>query len=99
MLVLDDFGSKCYKKNTESNGLLTFVNELIDARYRRGKPVIITTNLPKELFKKSAYATVDEQRLFSRIIEITGTPIEVVSRDFRRTKAKAKADYLRALIS
>ena len=98
LLVLDDFGSKSYKKNAESNGYLSFVYDLIDTRYKLEKPVIITTNLPKELFKNNEYSGFDEQRIFSRIIEMTGTPIEVVSADMRKNKAKKKEDYLRTLV-
>ena len=98
LLVLDDFGSKCYKKNAEANGFLSFVNDLIDTRYKMGKQLVITTNLPKDLFNCGSFANIDEERIFSRIIEMTGAPIEVVSADYRQEKAQAKADFLRGLV-
>ena len=99
LLVLDDFGSKCYKKNAEANGFLSFVNDLIDTRYKKGKQLVITTNLNKDLFNRGSFSSVDEERIFSRIIEMTGAPIEVVSADFRQEKAQAKANFLRGLVS
>jgi DNA replication protein DnaC len=80
LLVIDDLG---IERNTE------YVNELvyniIDARYRSGKPMIITTNL-----KYSDLHNTDDTskaRIYSRIIEMC-LPVLVSGEDRRKTKAQ-----------
>ena len=78
LLVIDDLG---IERNTE------YVNELvyniIDARYRSGKPMIITTNLKYS----DLYHTEDtsKARIYSRIIEMC-LPILVSGEDRRKNK-------------
>ena len=78
LLVIDDLG---IERNTE------YVNELvyniIDARYRSGKPMIITTNLKYT----DLYHTEDtnKARIYSRIIEMC-LPVLVSGEDRRKNK-------------
>lgn len=78
LLVIDDLG---IERNTE------YVNELvyniIDARYRSGKPMIITTNLKYS----DLYHTEDtsKSRIYSRIIEMC-LPVLVSGEDRRKNK-------------
>lgn len=78
LLVIDDIG---IERNTE------YVNELvyniIDARYRSGKPMIITTNLKYS----DLYHTEDtsKARIYSRIIEMC-LPVLVSGEDRRKNK-------------
>jgi DNA replication protein DnaC len=78
LLVIDDLG---IERNTE------YVNELvyniIDARYRSGKPMIITTNLKYS----DLYHTEDtsKARIYSRIIEMC-LPVLVSGEDRRKNK-------------
>lgn len=80
LLVIDDLG---IERNTE------YVNELvyniIDARYRSGKPMIITTNLKYS----DLYHTEDtsKARIYSRIIEMC-LPVLVSGEDRRKNKMK-----------
>lgn len=80
LLVIDDLG---IERNTE------YVNELvyniIDARYRSGKPMIITTNLKYS----DLYHTEDtsKARIYSRIIEMC-LPVLVSGEDRRKNKAQ-----------
>ena len=97
LVVLDDFGSKCIKKNDDSNGWLSFVFDLIDLRYMQEKPMVLTTNLSKELLSSESFNSVDKQRVFSRIREMTGVPIEVKSNDFRKSNAIDKVKLLKKL--
>ena len=97
LIVFDDFGSKCFKKNDDSNGWLSFVFDLIDLRYVQEKPMVFTTNLSKEIFTNENYNSIDKQRVFSRLREMTGVPIEVKSKDYRKNNAVSKVDLLRNL--
>lgn len=78
LLVIDDLG---IERNTE------YVNELvyniIDARYRNGNPMIITTNMKYS----DLYHTEDtsKARIYSRIIEMC-LPVLVSGEDRRKNK-------------
>ena len=96
LLVLDDFGTKCFNKG-KANGYLTYINDLIDTRYKTGKPIVITTNLSKDMFLNN-HNTIEEQRIFSRLREMAGRPIEIKTPDLRLSRADAKADYLKSLL-
>ena len=96
LLVLDDFGTKCFNKG-RANGFLTYINDLIDMRYKNGKPIVITTNLSKDMFLK-AHTTIEEQRIFSRLQEMAGRPIEIKTSDLRISRADAKTAYLKSLL-
>lgn len=78
LLVIDDLG---IERNTE------YVNELvyniIDARYRSGKPMIITTNLKySDLYHAE---DTSKARIYSRIIEMC-LPVLVSGEDRRKSK-------------
>lgn len=61
LLVLDDMGTM---RDSEYNNERLF--ELIDARYRSGKPMIVTTNLSADDFDS---ATLSARRIYDRIAE------------------------------
>lgn len=76
LLVIDDLAAE---RDTEYMGETVF--NIIDARYRCGKPLIVTTNLtadelmnPKDLRKK---------RIYSRVLEMC-FPVAVSAKDRRR---------------
>lgn len=83
LLIIDDLAAE---RNTE------FVNEVvfsvIDARYRTGLPLIITTNIDHETMMNET--DIARRRIYSRIIERCH-PIKVSGAD-RRAKA-AVADF------
>lgn len=73
LLVLDDLGTV---KSSERNNELLY--ELIDTRYRSGKPLIITTNLSTdELNTKD----ISRQRIYDRIREMCSCEISPVIMD------------------
>ena len=80
LLVIDDFG---IERNTE------YVNEIvynvIDARYRSGKPLIITTNLKYSDLNNAEETS--KARIYSRIIEMC-LPVSVIGKDRRKNKAQ-----------
>lgn len=83
LLVIDDLASE---RDTEYMGEI--VQNIIDARYRSGKPLIVTTNLTAEELKHPA--EIRKQRIYSRLFEMC-IPVEVKGKD--RRKEKLKEDY------
>lgn len=83
LLVIDDLASE---RDTEYMGEI--VQNVIDARYRAGLPLIITTNLTAEELKQPA--DIRKQRVYSRLFEMC-IPFEVNGKD--RRKEKLKEDY------
>ena len=86
LLVLDDLSAE---RKTEY--MQEIVYNVIDARYRAGLPLIVTTNLTADELKHPADVT--NQRTFSRLLEMT-IPIEVKGTDRRRERLKeAHTEY------
>lgn len=90
LLVLDDVGVE-RKTGYTSEKLF----EIIDARYRAGKPLIVTTNV--SLHDIQNPATLEYKRVFDRILELC-QPVPVRGRSRRGEIAKNKSDYARALL-
>lgn len=86
LLVIDDLASE---RDTEYMGEI--VQNIIDARYRSGKPLIITTNLTGNELKNPA--EMRKQRIYSRLYEMC-IPIEVVGDDRRKNNLKKDYDEL-----
>lgn len=86
LLVLDDFGTT---NNSERNMELLF--EIIDARARSGKPLIITTNLaPAEL---KSPANLSLARIYDRVIALCScerSPVVLNGGSIRATVAREK---------
>lgn len=82
LLVIDDLAAE---RDTEY--MNETVQNIIDSRYRSGKPLIVTTNLTESELKN----TVDtkKQRTYSRLREMC-IPIKVTSGDRRQQKGKDK---------
>lgn len=90
LLVIDDLASE---RDTEY--MNEIVTNIIDARYRSGKPLIVTTNLtaqelnnPKDIRKK---------RVYSRLMEMC-VPIEVTGIDRRRRSASKERNEIEELL-
>lgn len=83
LIVIDDLASE---RDTEYMGEI--VQNIIDSRYRSGKPLIITTNLTGQELKNPT--EIRKQRIYSRLLEMC-VPVEVTGKD--RRKEKLKADY------
>lgn len=80
LLILDDLGAE---RDTEY--MAEMVYNIIDARYRAGFPMIITTNLTSEKLKQPN--NISEQRIYSRLFERCH-PIQVEGADRRRKSMK-----------
>lgn len=83
LIVIDDLASE---RDTEFMGEI--VQNIIDARYRSGKPLIVTTNLTSDDLKHPT--EIRKQRIYSRLFEMC-VPVEVKGKD--RRKEKLKQDY------
>lgn len=83
LLVIDDLAAE---RDTE------YMNEsiynIIDARYRAGKPIIVTTNLTLDELMNPEDSR--KERVYSRILEMC-IPVEVKNNDHR--KKKLQSDY------
>ena len=80
LLLIEDLGAE---RCTEY--MLGHVYNVIDGRYRSGKPMVITTNIPlKDIYQPSASSPW--QRIFDRITERC-YPIEFTGASRRRSKA------------
>jgi len=80
LLVIDDLGAE---RETEYMGEM--VHNIIDSRYRSGKPMIITTNLTaKEMTNANE---TRRQRIYSRLFEMC-VPVEVIGEDRRKAKLR-----------
>lgn len=82
LLILDDFGME---RQTEY--ALEQVFNVIDARYRSGKPLIITTNL--SLTELNAPKSLEHKRIYDRILEMC-QPVNFGSKGRRANLAQDK---------
>ena len=91
LLILDDFGME---RGTEYG--LEQVYNVIDSRYRSGKPLIVTTNLTLEELRNpedTAHA-----RIYDRLTEMC-SPVCITGENFRKAKAQAKMEHLKMLLN
>jgi len=90
LLVIDDLGIE-----RETSFMREQVYNIIDTRYRSGKPFIITTNLSiQELMNDS---DIDKRRIYDRILEMC-LPIEVKGKSRRAKKAGENFQDMRDLL-
>ena len=91
LLILDDFGME---RGTEYG--LEQVYNVIDSRYRSGKPLIVTTNLTLEDLQKpedTAHA-----RIYDRLLEMC-SPVRFAGGSFRKVTAQEKMERLKGLMN
>lgn len=90
LLILDDLATE---RKTEYMQEIVFA--VIDARYRAGLPLIVTTNLTSEELKHPS--DISYQRTFSRLLEMT-VPVEVKGKDKRLEKLRADIQPMKDLL-
>ena len=91
LLILDDFGMD---RGTEYG--LAQVYNVIDSRYRSGKPLIVTTNLTLEDLQHpqdTAHA-----RIYDRLLEMCA-PVRFTGENFRKATAQEKMERLKKLMN
>lgn len=90
LLILDDLAAE---RKTEYMSEIVF--NVIDARYRAGLPMIITTNLTSEELKHPS--DISYQRTFSRLLEMC-LPVKVEGKDKRLEKLKADIQPMKDML-
>lgn len=90
LLVIDDLAAE-----RDTSFMHEMIFNIIDARYRSGKPLILTTNLSKEEMMNQP--NTDKQRIYSRIVEMC-FPVEVKNMDRRKRKSREDSTDLRNLL-
>ena len=90
LLVIDDFGME---RGTEY--ALEQVYNVIDSRYRSGKPLIVTTNLSLDELQHPQ--DTPHARIYDRLLEICA-PILFTGTNFRRQTAQNKLDKLKTMM-
>ncbi len=91
LLIIDDLG---IERSTPY--ALEQVWNVIDCRYKSGKPLIITTNLLLTQFKNGE--DIAHTRIYSRVLEMC-VPIQFTGDDLRKKKAEEKLDFLKKQLS
>jgi DNA replication protein DnaC len=91
LLILDDLG---VERGTEYG--LEQVYNVIDSRYRSGRPLIVTTNLTLDSLQNpddTAHA-----RIYDRLLEMC-VPVRFANANFRRVTAQEKMERLKRLMA
>lgn len=90
LLILDDLGAE-----RSTDYALEIVYNVIDSRYRIGKPMIVTTNLTLNEMK---YTTDPRcKRIYDRIFEVC-YPLEFAGKSWRMRKAASRFDEMKKLL-
>lgn len=89
LLIIDDLGAE---RNTEY--AVENVFNVIDRRYRTGKPLIITTNL--ELDTLLDEKAIDKKRIYDRVLEMC-VPVRLTGISKRKENADDKMKLLKEL--
>lgn len=92
LLILDDLGAE-----NSTDWAKEKIYEIIDSRYRYGKPLIITTNLTLDQLREKMTGEDGIYRTYDRIIEMC-TPIEIKGKPRRIEAAKGKEKLLIELL-
>ena len=89
LLILDDLGAE-----RQSDFALEQVFNVVDSRYKSGKPVIITTNLSLQELKNPS--DIKYKRIYDRILEMC-VPLQFKGESKRKEKSQAKLNVLKEL--
>ena len=90
LLILDDLAAE---RKTEYMQEIVF--QIIDARIRSGRPLIVTTNLTSEELKRPS--EIAYKRTFSRLLEMCH-PVKVEGADKRKLKLKSNFEAMNNLL-
>lgn len=90
LLIIDDLGAE-----RSSEYAIGIVFSVIDRRWRSGKPLIITTNLPLKALKEEP--NPDKKRIYDRILDMC-TPVYVGGESKRRVSAEKKMQYIKSVL-
>ena len=91
LLIIDDLG---IERNTDY--ALEQVYNIIDARYRHNRPLIVTTNLTLDELKNPADTA--HKRIYDRVLEMC-LPVKFTGENLRKQKAESKMETARKLFN
>lgn len=92
LLVIDDLGAENDTAWTKEK-----LYEIIDSRYRDGKPMICTTNLTREQLRDKLTGEDGVSRTYDRLVEMC-FPVEVTGPSRRVQSASKKAEIIKDLL-
>lgn len=90
LLILDDLGAE-----RSTDYALETVYNVIDSRYRSGKPMIVTTNLT--LNEMQSTRDVRLQRIYDRVLEVC-YPVPFMWKSLRMKEAAGRFDDMKSLL-
>lgn len=90
LLVIDDLAAE-----RDTSYMHEMIFNIIDSRYRSGKPLIITSNLTQA--ELTAPTSVDKERIYSRLLEMC-VPVEVKGADRREKKLQDDSADMKRLL-
>ncbi len=91
LLILDDLGVE-----HRSEFAMTQMFNIVDGRYRTGKPLIVTTNLTLQELKNPP--DLAHARIYDRLLEMC-TPIRINGQNVRRLRAQEQMKAMKASLS
>lgn len=91
LLILDDLGTE-----RSSEYALGIVFSVIDRRYRSGRPLIVTTNLPIKQLKEET--NIEKKRIYDRILEMC-VPLYVDGSSYRSDIAHEKMGKMKTFFA
>ena len=91
LLILDDLGTE-----RSSEYALGIVFSVIDRRYRSGRPLIVTTNLPIKQLKEET--NIEKKRIYDRILEMC-VPLYVGGSSYRSDIAHEKIEKMKTFFA
>ena len=91
LLILDDLGTE-----RSSEYALGIVFSVIDRRYRSGRPLIVTTNLPIKQLKEET--NIEKKRIYDRILEMC-VPLYVGGSSYRSDIAHEKIGKMKTFFA
>lgn len=90
LLVIDDLAAE-----RDTSYMNEMIFNIIDSRYRSGKPLIVTSNLTQA--ELTAPCSVDKERIYSRLLEMC-VPVEVKGADRREKKLQDDSADMKRLL-
>lgn len=90
LVIIDDLGTE---RNTEY--ALEKVYNIIDSRYRTGKPLILTTNMTVREMQETT--DIRYKRIYDRIFEMC-YPVRMSGRSWREKEAENRFDKMKKLM-
>ncbi|MBD5464130.1 MAG: ATP-binding protein [Lachnospiraceae bacterium] len=90
LLIIDDLGTE-----RSTDYALEKVYNIIDSRYRAGKPLILTTNMTVNEMQENT--DIRYKRIYDRIFEMC-FPVRIAGRSWREMEAEKRFDKMKSLM-